>query len=47
MPMKRKLRSNLDEGSVPWSGRRAQWRALGLTDEDMQKPKIAIVNSSS
>src|SRR5688572_28947934 len=45
--MKRKLRSNLDEGSVPWSGRRAQWRALGLTDEDMQKPKIAIVNSSS
>jgi dihydroxy-acid dehydratase len=47
MPMQRKLRSNLDEGSVPWSGRRAQWRALGLTDEDMQKPKIAIVNSSS
>src|SRR5512134_1640853 len=47
MRMKRKLRSNLDEGSVPWSGRRAQWRALGLTDEDMQKPKIAIVNSSS
>ncbi len=47
MAMKRKLRSNLDEGSVPWSGRRAQWRALGLTDEDMQKPKIAIVNSSS
>src|SRR5690606_41589124 len=45
--MKRKLRSNLDEGSVPWSGRRAQWRALGLSDEDMQKPKIAIVNSSS
>src|SRR6187549_2775359 len=47
MQMQRKLRSNLDEGSVPWSGRRAQWRALGLTDEDMQKPKIAIVNSSS
>src|SRR5689334_4080276 len=47
MTMKRKLRSNLEEGSVPWSGRRAQWRALGLSDEDMQKPKIAIVNSSS
>src|SRR5574342_1164679 len=47
MAMKRKLRSNLDEGSVPWSGRRAQWRALGLTDEDMEKPKIAVVNSSS
>jgi dihydroxy-acid dehydratase len=27
--------------------RRAQWTALGLSDEDMQKPKIAIVNSSS
>jgi len=27
--------------------RRAQWTALGLTDDDMAKPKIAIVNSSS
>lgn len=27
--------------------RRAQWTALGLTDADMAKPKIAIVNSSS
>ena len=27
--------------------RRAQWKALGLTDADMQKPKIAVVNSSS
>jgi len=27
--------------------RRAQWLALGLSDEDMQKPKIAVVNSSS
>jgi dihydroxyacid dehydratase/phosphogluconate dehydratase len=27
--------------------RRAQWSALGLTDEDPEKPKIAIVNSSS
>ena len=45
--MKRKLRSNLDEGSVPWSGRRAQWRALGLSEADMEKPKIAVVNSSS
>ena len=27
--------------------RRAQWRALGLTDEDFLKPKIAVVNSSS
>src|SRR5215471_4823796 len=27
--------------------RRAQWSALGLTDADLEKPKIAIVNSSS
>lgn len=27
--------------------RRAQWLALGISDEDMQKPKIAVVNSSS
>ncbi len=27
--------------------RRAQWTALGLTEADMTKPKIAIVNSSS
>ena len=45
--MKRKLRSNLEPGTAMWAGRRAQWRALGLTDEDMEKPKIAVVNSSS
>ncbi|WEK48198.1 MAG: dihydroxy-acid dehydratase [Candidatus Andeanibacterium colombiense] len=28
-------------------GRRANWRALGLSHEDMLKPKIAVVNSSS
>jgi dihydroxy-acid dehydratase len=27
--------------------RRAQWRALGLSEDDMLKPKIAVVNSSS
>jgi dihydroxy-acid dehydratase len=27
--------------------RRAQWTALGLSDADLEKPKIAIVNSSS
>lgn len=27
--------------------RRAHWRALGLTEADMLKPKIAVVNSSS
>jgi dihydroxy-acid dehydratase len=45
--MQRKLRSNLEPGTALWAGRRAQWRALGLTDDDMAKPKIAIVNSSS
>ncbi len=28
-------------------GRRANWKALGLSKEDMEKPKIAVVNSSS
>ena len=27
--------------------RRAQWRALGLSEDDLLKPKIAVVNSSS
>jgi dihydroxy-acid dehydratase len=43
----RKLRSNLEPGTALWAGRRAQWRALGMSDRDMEKPKIAIVNSSS
>jgi len=29
------------------AGRRANWKALGLSKEDMLKPKIAVVNSSS
>jgi dihydroxy-acid dehydratase len=41
------LRSNLQVGSSRWAVRRAQWRALGISDDDMTKPKIAIVNSSS
>jgi dihydroxy-acid dehydratase len=41
--MKRALRSNAAMNYV----RRAHWLALGLKDEDMDKPKIAIVNSSS
>jgi dihydroxy-acid dehydratase len=45
--MKRKLRSNFEPGTSRWAVRRAQWRALGLSDEDMEKPKIAVVNSSS
>jgi dihydroxy-acid dehydratase len=45
--VRRPLRSNFEPGTTRWAMRRAQWTALGLTDEDMQKPKIAIVNSSS
>ena len=45
--MRRTLRSNFKPGTPNWAGRRAQWRALGLSDEDMEKPKIAIINSSS
>lgn len=41
------LRSNLEPGTTPWAMRRAQWTVLGLTDDDFEKPKIAIVNSSS
>ncbi len=41
------LRSTFEPGTSRWATRRAQWRALGLTDEDMAKPKVAIVNSSS
>jgi dihydroxy-acid dehydratase len=41
------LRSNFAPGSPRWATRRTQWRQLGLTDEDLTKPKIAIVNSSS
>lgn len=41
------LRSNFTPGSTPWAMRRAQWLAIGITEEDLEKPKIAIVNSSS
>lgn len=45
--MKKTLRSNFEPGSSREAVRRAQWKALGLTDEDLLKPKIAVVNSSS
>lgn len=44
---KKQLRSNFEPGSPREAVRRAQWTALGLSDEDMLKPKIAVVNSSS
>lgn len=45
--MTKNLRSNFEPGTSRWAVRRAQWRALGLSDADMEKPKIAVVNSSS
>jgi dihydroxy-acid dehydratase len=45
--MRTELRSNYEYGTSRWAVRKAQWRALGLTDEEMLKPKIAVVNSSS
>src|SRR5499426_2099471 len=45
--MTRALRSNFEPGSVRDASRRVQWKALGLSDEDLEKPKIAVVNSSS
>jgi dihydroxy-acid dehydratase len=44
---KRKLRSNFPRGSYLWAVRRAHYKALGIADADMEKPKIAVVNSSS
>ena len=45
--MKKKLRSVFPEGSTTWALRKAQWHSLGLGDDDLEKPKIAIVNTSS
>ena len=43
----RKLRSNFPRGSYLWAVRNAQWHGMGLSEDDCEKPKIAIVNSSS
>ncbi|WP_067936648.1 dihydroxy-acid dehydratase [Alicyclobacillus kakegawensis] len=45
--MRSMLRSNFEPGSSQWTMRRTQWRALGIAEEDMEKPKIAVINSSS
>src|ERR1043165_2273713 len=47
MSDRKQLRSNFEPGSPRAAVRRAQWKALGLSDSDMVKPKIAVVNSSS
>ncbi len=41
------MRSNFEPGTTRWAVRRAQWKSLGLTNSDLTKPKIAVVNSSS
>ncbi|MFI7452843.1 dihydroxy-acid dehydratase [Nonomuraea sp. NPDC049714] len=41
------LRSNFTPGTSRWAVRRAQWSAMGISLEDQEKPKIAIVNTSS
>ncbi|MDI5932476.1 dihydroxy-acid dehydratase [Halomonas kalidii] len=45
--MKKRLRSLFEPGSSRWAVRRAQWLAMGLSERDLLKPKIAVVNSSS
>ena len=47
MTRRTSLRSNFEPGTPRWAVRRAQWKALGLSDDDLAKPKIAIVNTSS
>jgi dihydroxy-acid dehydratase len=47
MNTKRTLRSNFPRGSYLWAVRNAQWQAMGIPEEDCEKPKIAVVNSSS
>lgn len=43
----RQLRSNFTPGTTRWAVRRSQWRAMGISEDDLEKPKVAIVNSSS
>lgn len=47
MSNRRPLRSNFPRGSYLWAVRNAQWQGMGLDEADSEKPKIAIVNSSS
>ncbi len=45
--MKGNYRSNFEKGTTRWAVRRAQWLAMGIKEEDFDKPKIAVINSSS
>lgn len=41
------FRSNFEPGSTRWAVRHAQWSAMGIAEADFDKPKIAVVNTSS
>lgn len=45
--MSKQYRSYFEPGTTRWAVRRAQWIAMGISEEDFDKPKIAVVNSSS
>ena len=40
MSTERRLRSNYEYGTFHWAVRRAQWRALGIGDEDLEKEAV-------
>ena len=41
------LRSNFEPGTTRWAVRRTQWKSMGIADADMEKPKIAVINTSN
>ncbi|MBQ8053367.1 MAG: dihydroxy-acid dehydratase [Lachnospiraceae bacterium] len=41
------LRSNFEPGTTRWAVRRTQWKEMGISEEDMLKPKIAVINTSN
>ena len=41
------LRSNFEPGTTRWAVRRTQWKSMGMADEDMEKPKIGVINTSN
>lgn len=45
--MSGRYRSNFIPGETRWAVRRAQWRAMGISDDEMTKPKIAVINASN
>src|SRR5271165_1792699 len=40
-------RSNFKPGTTRWAVRRTHWRSMGIREEDMEKPKIAVINTSN